>query len=261
MSKEKNYLNELLKNNYREDGRKLNEFREISMETNVIPQANGSARVKIGKTEIIAGVKFGTGTPYPDTPNEGMFMVNMELHPMSNEDFSHGPPSPEAIEISRVIDRAIRESKTVDFEDLCIRPGELAWSLSVDIYPINADGNLFDAGVIAALLAIKTAKFPEIEKETDKVLHDTRTKKGLELKNVPVMVTVAKIGDSLVLDPNYEEEKIMDARVHIATIDNGNICAMQKGGSKSIKIEELKNAIELSGNKGKELRKLIKSIK
>ena len=131
----------------------------------------------------------------------------------------------------------------------------------MDIYPINADGNLFDAGVIAALLAIKTAKFPEIDKETDKVLHDTRTKKGLELKNVPVMVTVAKIGDSLVLDPNYEEEKIMDARVHIATIDNGNICAMQKGGSKSIKIEELKNAIELSGNKGKELRKLIKSIK
>jgi exosome complex component RRP42 len=254
---ENNYLNELMKNNYRDDGRKLDEYREIEIETNIVGQANGSARVKIGKTEVIAGVKFGTGTPYPDTPNEGMFMVNMELHPMANPDYSHGPPSPEAIEISRVIDRAIRESKTVNFEDLCIREGELAWSLSVDIYPINADGNLFDAGVIAALLAIKNAKFPE----TDKVLHDTRTDKGLTLQNIPAMVTIAKIGDNLIVDPSYDEEKIMDARIHIATIDNGNICAMQKGGSKSIKIEELKNAIELSGSKGNELRKLIKSIK
>jgi len=258
---ENNYLNELMKNNYRDDGRKLDEYREIEIETNVVGQANGSARVKIGKTEVIAGVKFGTGTPYPDTPNEGMFMVNMELHPMANPDYSHGPPSPEAIEISRVIDRAIRESKTVNFEDLCIREGELAWSLSVDIYPINADGNLFDAGVIAALLAIKNAKFPEIDEETDKVLHDTRTDKGLTLQNIPAMVTIAKIGDNLIVDPSYDEEKIMDARIHIATIDNGNICAMQKGGSKSIKIEELKNAIELSGSKGNELRKLIKSIK
>lgn len=258
---ENNYLNELMKNNYRDDGRKLDEYREIEIETNVVGQANGSARVKIGKTEVIAGVKFGTGTPYPDTPNEGMFMVNMELHPMANPDYSHGPPSPEAIEISRVIDRAIRESKTVNFEDLCIREGELAWSLSVDIYPINADGNLFDAGVIAALLAIKNAKFPEIDPETDKVLHDTRTDKGLTLQNIPAMVTIAKIGDNLIVDPSYDEEKIMDARIHIATIDNGNICAMQKGGSKSMKIEELKNAIELSGSKGNELRKLIKSIK
>lgn len=258
---ENNYLNELMKNNYRDDGRKLDEYREIEIETNIVGQANGSARVKIGKTEVIAGVKFGTGTPYPDTPNEGMFMVNMELHPMANPDYSHGPPSPEAIEISRVIDRAIRESKTVNFEDLCIREGELAWSLSVDIYPINADGNLFDAGVIAALLAIKNAKFPEIDPETDKVLHDTRTDKGLTLQNIPAMVTIAKIGDNLIVDPSYDEEKIMDARIHIATIDNGNICAMQKGGSKSMKIEELKNAIELSGSKGNELRKLIKSIK
>jgi exosome complex component RRP42 len=258
---ENNYLNELMKNNYRDDGRKLDEYREIEIETNIVGQANGSARVKIGKTEVIAGVKFGTGTPYPDTPNEGMFMVNMELHPMANPDYGHGPPSPEAIEISRVIDRAIRESKTVNFEDLCIREGELAWSLSVDIYPINADGNLFDAGVIAALLAIKNAKFPEIEAETDKVLHDTRTDKGLTLQNIPAMVTIAKIGDNLIVDPSYDEEKIMDARIHIATIDNGNICAMQKGGSKSMKIEELKNAIELSGSKGNELRKLIKSIK
>ncbi|MEK9789081.1 MAG: exosome complex protein Rrp42 [Candidatus Woesearchaeota archaeon] len=258
---ENNYLNELMKNNYRDDGRKLDEYREIEIETNIVGQANGSARVKIGKTEVIAGVKFGTGAPYPDTPNEGMFMVNMELHPMANPDYSHGPPSPEAIEISRVIDRAIRESKTVNFEDLCIREGELAWSLSVDIYPINADGNLFDAGVIAALLAIKNAKFPEIDPETDKVLHDTRTDKGLTLQNIPAMVTIAKIGDNLIVDPSYDEEKIMDARIHIATIDNGNICAMQKGGSKSMKIEELKNAIELSGSKGNELRKLIKSIK
>ena len=242
----------------REDGRKLDEYRDIQIEINKIPQANGSARVKIGNTEVIAGVKYSVGTPYPDTANQGMFMVNMELSPMSSKEFRAGPPSPEAIEISRVVDRVIRESKTVDFEKLCIKEGEAAWMLSVDIYPINAEGNLFDAAVIAALLAIKNSKFPEYDEKTGKVNHEVRTKNGVKLQNLPAMVTVVKIGDQLVIDPTNKEEQIMDARLHIATIDNGNICAMQKGGVTHLSYDELKNAIKLASDKGKDLRKLLK---
>ena len=165
------FIKESLNNNVRSDGRKLEDYRDIEIETGIIPQANGSARVRLGNTEVIAGVKFSVGKPYPDTANQGMFMVNGELSPISNPNYRSGPPSPESIELSRVVDRAIRESKTVNFEDLCIEEGEAAWMLSVDIYPTNADGNLFDAGVIAALLAIKNAKFPEYDAESGKVAH------------------------------------------------------------------------------------------
>ena len=122
---------------------------------------------------------------------------------------------------------------------------------------MNSDGNLFDAGVIAALLAIKTAKFPEYDKKTGKVAHETRTKKGVKLQNVPVMVTIAKVGNKLLIDPTFEEESIMESRLNIATIDNGNICAMQKGGVTPVTNEELKNAVKLATSKGKELRKLL----
>lgn len=251
------FIKESLNNNVRSDGRKLDDYRDIEIETGIIPQANGSARVKLGETEVVAGVKFAVSKPYPDTANKGMFMVNGELSPISNPNYRGGPPSPESIELSRVVDRAIRESKTVNFEDLCIEEGEAAWMLAVDIYPMNSDGNLFDAGVIAALLAIKNAKFPEYDKKTGKVAHETRTKNGVKLQNVPVMVTIAKVGNKLLVDPTFEEESIMEARLNIATIDNGNICAMQKGGVTPVTNEELKNAVKLATSKGKELRKLL----
>ena len=57
------YLENLAKNGKREDGRKFNEFREIEIETDIISKAEGSARVKIGKTQIIAGIKMDIGEP------------------------------------------------------------------------------------------------------------------------------------------------------------------------------------------------------
>jgi exosome complex component RRP42 len=188
-----------------------------------------------------------------------MFMVSMELNPLSSPDYEPGPPKPAAIEISRVVDRAIRESKTLDFKDLSIVKGETAWMCSIDIYPINADGNLYDAAVIAAYLALKDAKFPELD-EDNKPLHETRTKKGLKLHNIPMMVTFAKIGDSLIVDPTRREEQIMEDRLHIGTIDNGNICAMQKGGLKPLTNDELLEAVDTAIAKGKDLRKLLKKV-
>ncbi len=253
------FQKELISKGKREDGRKLDEYRDFSAEVGIIENGNGSARVKLGNTEIIAGVKFSVGTPYPDSPDEGMFMVSMELNPLSSPDYEPGPPKPEAIEISRVVDRAIRESKTLDFKDLSIVHGEAAWMCSIDIYPINADGNLYDAAVIAAYLALKDAKFPELD-EDNKPKHETRTKKGVKLHNIPMMVSFAKIGDTLIVDPTRREEQIMEDRLHIGTIDNGNICAMQKGGLKPLTNDELSEAVNTAIAKGKDLRKLLKKL-
>ena len=55
----------LVSNDKREDGRALDEYRDISIETNVISKAEGSARVKIGGTQVIVGIKPQLGTPFP----------------------------------------------------------------------------------------------------------------------------------------------------------------------------------------------------
>ncbi len=45
----------------------------------------------------------------------------------------------------------------------------------IDIYPLNDAGNLWDAGALAALAALKDAKYPEFDGE--KVDYSKKTKK------------------------------------------------------------------------------------
>ncbi|MCK4313523.1 RNA-binding protein, partial [Candidatus Bathyarchaeota archaeon] len=95
------------------DDRGLTDYREIKVEQGVIERAEGSARVLLGKTEIMVGIKIEIGKPYSDTPNEGVLTVNVELVPIASPTFEPGPPKENAIELARVVDRGIRESKAI----------------------------------------------------------------------------------------------------------------------------------------------------
>ncbi len=243
-----------LKEGKRSDQRKIDEVRKIEISRDVSKNADGAARVKMGNTEVVAGVKFVVGQPYPDSPAEGSISVGMELLPMSSSEFEFGPPSPNAIEVSRVIDRGIRESKTMDFKDLCIVEGEKVLVGFVDIYSINHDGNLFDAGAIAGISALLNAKLPKVE--------DGEIVKGeyagkLPLKFKPILNTFAKIGNTIIADPILEEEKAMSARFSVSVTEDNNIAAMQKGLAGSFKISEIDAAIDTALKNSKQIRKLL----
>jgi len=128
----------------------------------------------------MVGVKLEVGEPYPDTPDEGTIIVGAELLPLSNPEFELGPPGIQAIELARVVDRGIRESKALDFRKLCIEPGKKIWMVIIDICPINDAGNLFDASSLAALAALQDAKYPAFDGE--KLTIRRKQIKGLSLK-------------------------------------------------------------------------------
>ena len=158
---------ELAKRGQRLDGRALTEYRQpILITRNISKTAEGSARVQIGDTVIMAGVKLAIEKPYNDTPDEGGIMVNAELTPMSNPNFEPGPPGIDAVELARVIDRGIREAKAIDMKQLCLVPGEKAWFVTIDLITVNVAGNLFDAAGLAALAALKSAFFPVSDHES-----------------------------------------------------------------------------------------------
>jgi len=253
---EKEHIMKLLQFNLRLDGRKPIEFRKpLKVETNVIKTAEGSARVTIGETVVLAGIKVEVMEPFPDTPNQGSIMVGVELLPMSNPDFELGPPGIQAIELARVVDRGIRESKCLDFGKLCIIPGERVWNIVIDICPINDSGNLFDAAALAAVAALKSMTFP---KQTDgKIEYKEKTNKKLELSDLPISVTVLKIGDLFVLDPCTEEEPVASGRLTACSLSDGTLCALQKGGDEPLSAEDIMAMVDLSVAKAKELRKLI----
>ena len=145
------HLTELARNDERLDGRNRFEGRKVEIQTGVLANAEGSARVVMGNTIVLAGVKFQIMTPYPDRPTSGGFMTSAEVRPVSGVHWEAGPPSPEAIELGRVVDRGIRESGCLDMNDLCILPGEKAWQVILDVFAVSDDGNLFDAFATAAM--------------------------------------------------------------------------------------------------------------
>ncbi|MEK6840763.1 MAG: exosome complex protein Rrp42 [Nanoarchaeota archaeon] len=237
------YLNE----GKRFDGRKPEEFRNIEIETGVSKWAEGSAKVKIGKTEVIVGVKMDVMEPYPDSADRGNLIVTAELLPLSSERFESGPPRFPAIEIGRLTDRAIRESKFIEMEKLCIKEGEKVWAVYIDIYSLNDDGNLIDAAEIGAFTALKTARMPKYDEETGKVVYGEFTDKKIPLqKEPPVTITAYKIGNAWVVDPTLEEEDVADTRVTIGATPDGIISSIQKGEALEIDIKEFEDVIDLT---------------
>lgn len=252
----KQHLIDSLQKGIRYDGRALDEYRKIEIARDVTRNAEGSATVKIGDTEVIAGVKLMIGTPYPDSPEEGNLMVNVELSPLASPKFETGPPSIDAIELARVVDRGIREAKAIDTKKLCIEPAEKVWIVSIDICIINHDGNLLDACGLAALAALQEARFPKYE--DDKLDYKERTNKKLELQKLPLLATIYKTGNNLFVDPSPQEETCYDSKLTVTTMLNGEICALQKGGEKPFTTEEVEQMVDLALKKAKEMRKLLK---
>jgi len=251
----KQRIKQYLAKGMRFDGRKPMQYRDIVIETHVSKKAEGSARVKLGDTEVWAGVKLGMGVPYSDSPDSGNLMVTAEFSPMASEKFERGPPSIESVELARIIDRGIREGEVIDLSKLSVKSGEASWTVFVDIYPINDAGNLIDASAIAALVALRTAVFPELK--DNKIQFGEFTTKKLPLSdNLPFTMTFYKIGDHFVLDPTVEEEEASDSMLTIAVSSSKKgefVNAMQKGREMPMTIEDVNFIID---NAVKEYKKL-----
>ena len=250
------YALELIQNGKRVDKREFTQFRDIEIKENIIETAEGSAYVRLGNTQVIAGVKMGTGIPFPDTPNECIFSVSAEFTPLASAEFESGPPGENAIELARVIDRGIRESKTIETEKLVITPGEKVWSVFIDIHIIDNQGNLLNAAALAALSALLNTRMPKLDAE-GKINRDEHEGK-LPVVHKPINISVCKLGDKLFLDPTKEEESVIDAKLSITVREDDKICAVQKQGSEGIEFDVLEKMIDMAIEKSKELRKLVK---
>src|SRR5213595_1839081 len=218
---------DLVSKGKRIDERGPENYRPIQIQVGLIEKANGSAQVHLGKSKVLAGIKVQTGTPFPDTPDEGVLTVNAELVPLASPSFEAGPPSEAAIEISRVVDRGIRESKAIDRKSLVLQKGKTVQVVYVDIYVLDHDGNIIDAASMAALAALINSKVSKMEVKVDR---------------------------TIIVDPSLEEEQVMNARITVTIDKNGDICAMQKGGLYGFTPDEVRKAVHMAVGKAAENR-------
>ena len=247
------HLADLAQSDARIDGRSRWEGRTLEVEHSILPRAEGSARVRMGDTIVFAGVKFQIMQPYPDRPNQGGLMCSAEVRPVAGRHWESGPPSPESIELGRVVDRGIRESGCIDVDSLCIIPGEKAWQVILDLFAISDDGNLFDAFALAGIVALRNAIVPA---ERFEVGEDY----PLQVAKTPIMCSYHRVGGRFVYDANSREELGGDERIHITLGDDDNVHSLQKGLKGIFTAEEFVEIMDKAQERTKELREIVDSL-
>ena len=163
--------------------RALDESRELKIETNAIPKANGSA-IFFGDTEVIC-VKFNqtdhsqiwrqrfvhvycwTFTTF--TPNCWNWSLDL------------------VIELARVVDRGIRESHMIDVSQLVIEKDKSVVGVFADNVVVDYDGNLFDACSYAATAALLNSKTPTWEMVDEKPTLVEGQEKQLPINTIPYL--------------------------------------------------------------------------
>ena len=103
-----------------------------------------------------------------------------------------------------------------------------------------------------------TSKMPKWEMKDGEPVVVEGEKVDTPITTIPVSVTMGRIGEFILADPNIDEWACLDARITITTNSDGNIVALQKGGSSGFSLDQLVQCHELSISTGREIREIIK---
>jgi exosome complex component RRP45 len=80
---------------------------------------------------ILAQVSCEVQQPKPTRPNEGLLFINVDLSPMGAPHFEAGRQSELAVQINRLLEKCIKDSRCLDLEALCIVAEEKVYVLII----------------------------------------------------------------------------------------------------------------------------------
>ncbi|XP_019629559.1 PREDICTED: exosome complex component RRP42-like [Branchiostoma belcheri] len=239
----------------RSDGRACEDYRHVEVETDVVSNTSGSARLRLGNTDILVGVKAEMGEPDPGRPKEGKLEFFVDCSANASPEFEGRGGEELAIEVSNALQRIFNSKSTLDLTALCIIPGGQCWVLFVDVLVLECGGNLFDAVSLAVKAALYNTRIPTVIVTADdegqqeiELSDDPYDVKRLDVDNVPLIVTLSKIGHRHVVDASWEEELCSLARLTVGVTQKGTIAGLNKEGSGSLDPESIYEMIE-SGKK------------
>ncbi|KAJ3157921.1 Exosome complex component RRP45 [Geranomyces variabilis] len=228
----------------------------------------GHAEVRLGKTRVTANVSCEIVRPRPNAPTEGALMFTTDFSPMASPAFGDGPSGGNSggdeILIARVLERALRGSRAVDTEGLCIVAGEKVWQIKVDVRVIDHEGNIVDCACIAAVAALMHFKRPDVTVlGEDVTIHSTseRNPIPLTLHHVPICVTFAFFnqGTLQVVDPTLLEEQCAEGDVTFVVNRHGEVCTLSKAGGVAVEAGQVIHCARIAAAKAEEVTDMIKA--
>ena len=200
----------------RPSGRKLDELRNVSIETNITMHAEGSCIIKMGDTHVICTATVEDRVP-PFIKGSGMGWVTAEygMLPRSTgsrmrREAASGKQGGRTVEIQRLIGRSLRAG--VDRLAL----GERQITIDCDV--IQADGGTRCASITGGWLALRLA--------IDKLL-DSGTISADPLISPVAAVSCGIYAGQPVLDLDYSEDSEAGVDGNFIMLESGNMIETQ----------------------------------
>ncbi|CAN1189506.1 Exosome complex component RRP42 [Linum perenne] len=239
---EQHFIKGGIDHNIRCDDRKRDSYRPIFVETGVIPQANGSARIRMGATEVIASVKAELGRPSALHPDKGKVAIFVDCSPVAEPTFEGRGGEELSAELSVTLQGCLLGGTSgagagIDLKSLIVTEGKICWDLYIDGLVISSDGNLLDSLGAAIKAALANTAIPRVNvsagatgDEQPEVDISDEEFLQFDTSAVPVIITLTKIGRHYIVDATSEEESQMSSAVLISINRKGHICGLTKRG-------------------------------
>ncbi|KAF9297627.1 ribosomal protein S5 domain 2-type protein [Linnemannia elongata] len=289
---ERDYILKGIECNIRADGRQRPDYREVILETGVISQTSGSARVRLaGGTDVLVSVKADIGPVLVDPEtgegaDKGQIICNVECAPSASQQFEGRGADELNNELTQMMTRFLSHNTTtlstpssttssstaasnnngaggINLSKLCIIPGEQCWILYVDALVLDYGGNLVDAVFMGTRAAIFDTRIPKTEVQDlgdgnfdFEVLDDAEDTEVVEgREDMPICVTLNKIGARHIVDASPLEELCTEAKLVVAVNRSGELCGLQKGQDGGIEPSLLLEMIQFGKTLGQTLIK------
>ena len=196
----------------RSDDRDFNQCRPISIEPGFMPNAEGSALVKLGNTHVICTATVSTEVPrWMRGRGNGWVTAEYGMLPRSTSDRidrRRAATGGRSREIERLIGRSLRA--VTDMSAL----GECAITVDCDV--LRADGGTRTASITGGYVALAQA-----------VKSLQRGSNSPILKDSVAAISVGLVGGRCVLDLPYEEDSNAEVDMNIVMTGSGDYVEIQ----------------------------------
>ncbi|KII90426.1 hypothetical protein PLICRDRAFT_157569 [Plicaturopsis crispa FD-325 SS-3] len=274
---EREFVVAALRETRRLDGREPLESRSTTL---TFGKELGSVECALGKTRVSANVQATMVKPPPERPFEGLVSILAEISPMASPEYESGRASENEVSLVRTLDKVVRRSDAIDKESLCIVAGQRVWHLRLTVHCLSDSGNLADCACLAAVVALRHFRRPDVEVVGDEVtVHDPteRAPVPLAMHHTPYTSTFAfyptinaypsslpdptdpkNTSTLILLDPAPLELRMATAVLTLALTPAREIVTLQVGGGGTGR-QDVLDAIKIAAGRVWDMDKFVET--
>jgi exosome complex RNA-binding protein Rrp42 (RNase PH superfamily) len=174
----------------------------------------------------------------------------------------------------------------VDLKELGLQEGKSAWKVHVSCVVLNHEGNIVDACLLGAVSALLDLRLPLVkfgtkngkeivqllgtncdQSKSPGTMNDGRKGIQLNLKTIPIPLTVGIFENKMLVDPTMEEEEVCDGMITVIVdalslkgdddVYDGKILGLSKSGEAILKPEDIAACAQLAMGRARELRNIL----